>query len=103
MSLGERPSGTPRLGTAVTAHPPEQLDRRPERRDAVQVSKPWIESEFASLRCFALNGTDHRSHAQQGEAIDSYMRWRNARAGPKRDFALGSVTRTWTDYKINVA
>lgn len=25
----------------------------------------WIESEFAALRYFALNGTDHRSHAEQ--------------------------------------
>jgi hypothetical protein len=57
------------------------------------------ESEFAALRYFALGGTDHRSHVEQGEAIGSYMRWRNARAEPKRDFALHSVIRTWTDYK----
>jgi len=63
----------------------------------------WIESEFAALRYFALNGTDHRTHAEQGEAIAGYMRWRNAGAQPKRDFAPGSVIRTWTDYKINVA
>jgi hypothetical protein len=25
----------------------------------------WIEAEFAALRYFALNGTDHRSHAEQ--------------------------------------
>jgi len=63
----------------------------------------WIESEFAALRYFALNGTDHRSHAEQADAIAGYIRWRNARAEPKRDFAPGSVIRTWTDYKINVA
>jgi transposase len=63
----------------------------------------WIESEFAALRYFALNGTDHRSHAEQADAIAGYMRWRNARAEPKRDFAPGSIIRTWTDYKINVA
>jgi hypothetical protein len=63
----------------------------------------WIESEFAAVRYFALNGTDHRTHAEQGEAIAGYMRWRNAGAQPKRDFAPGSVIRTWTDYKINVA
>ena len=63
----------------------------------------WIESEFAAVRYFALNGTDHRSHAQQGDAIAGYMRWRNARAQPKRDFAPDSVIRTWTDYKIKVA
>jgi transposase len=63
----------------------------------------WIESEFAALRYFALNGTDHRTHAEQGDAIAGYVRWRNARAQPKRDFAPDSVIRTWTDYKINVA
>lgn len=63
----------------------------------------WIESEFAALRYFALGGTDHRSHTEQGEAISDYMRWRNARAIPKRDFAPDSLIRTWTEYKINVA
>ena len=36
-------------------------------------------------------------------AIAAYIRWRNARAEPKRDFAPDSVIRTWTDYQINVA
>lgn len=63
----------------------------------------WIESEFAAVRYLALNGTDHRTHAEQGEAIAACLRWRNARAQPKRNFAPGSVIRTWTDYKINVA
>ncbi len=63
----------------------------------------WIESEFTALRYFALNGNDHRSHTEQGDAIAGYMRWRNARAEPKRDFAPDSVIRTWTDYQINVA
>jgi transposase len=63
----------------------------------------WIESEFAALRYFALGGTDHRSHTEQGEAIAAYVRWRNTHAEPKRGFAPDSVIRTWTDYKINVA
>jgi transposase len=63
----------------------------------------WIEAEFAALRYFALNGTDHRTHAEQAEAIAGYIRWRNARAQPKRDFAPDSVIRTWTGYQINVA
>ncbi|KDN73994.1 transposase [Streptomyces olindensis] len=58
----------------------------------------WIESEFAALRCFALNGTDHRSHDEQNAAIASYVRWRNARAKPKTNFAPDSPVRTWTDY-----
>jgi hypothetical protein len=32
------------------------------------------EPEFAALRYFALNGTDHRTHAQQGDAIARYLR-----------------------------
>jgi hypothetical protein len=63
----------------------------------------WIEPEFAALRYFALNGTDHRTHAEQGTAIAAYLRWRNARARPKRDFAPGSVIRTWTGYQNKVA
>jgi hypothetical protein len=30
------------------------------------------------------------------------MRWRNARAQPKTNFAVGSVIRTWTGYQTNV-
>jgi transposase len=63
----------------------------------------WIEPEFAALRYFALNGTDHRTHAEQGDAIARYLRWRNARAQPKTNFAPGSVIRTWTSYQNKVA
>lgn len=31
----------------------------------------WIDSEFAALRYFALNGTDHRSHGEQNAAINT--------------------------------
>ncbi|GGT46764.1 hypothetical protein GCM10010176_107110 [Nonomuraea spiralis] len=50
----------------------------------------WIESEFAALRYYALNGTDHRSHDEQNAAIGAYVRWRNARAQPKTNFAASS-------------
>ncbi len=63
----------------------------------------WIEPEFTALRYFALGGTDHRTHAWQGEMIDKYMRWRNARAQPKTNFAPNSIIRTWTGYQTNVA
>jgi len=52
-----------------------------------------IECEFAALRYFALNGTDHRSHGEQDDAIGAYIRWRNQHAGPVRDFAVGSKIR----------
>ena len=63
----------------------------------------WIEAEFAALRYFALNGTDHRSHAEQNAAIAGYARWRNARARPKVNFAVGSPIRTWTQYPVKAA
>lgn len=47
----------------------------------------WIESEFAALRYFALNGTDHRTHGEQNAAVAAYIRWRNSRAEPKTRFA----------------
>ena len=53
----------------------------------------WIESEFAALRYFALNGTDHRSHDEQDAAIGDYIRWRNQQAGPKTAFAPNSRIR----------
>jgi transposase len=62
-----------------------------------------IEAEFAALRYFALNGTDHRSHDEQNAAIGSYVRWRNARAKPKTNFAVGSPIRTWTSYPVKAA
>jgi len=34
----------------------------------------WTEPEFVALRYFALNDTDHRTHAGQGDAIARYMR-----------------------------
>lgn len=53
----------------------------------------WIECEFAALRYFALNGSDYASHDEQAAAIRAYVRWRNARANPKRDFAISSAIR----------
>ncbi|MFD4534743.1 transposase [Kitasatospora sp. NPDC058397] len=63
----------------------------------------WIESEFAALRYFALNGTDHRSHAEQNAAINVYIRWHNACSEPKSNFALGSPIRSWTEYPARAA
>ncbi|WP_020547765.1 IS630 family transposase [Nonomuraea coxensis] len=63
----------------------------------------WIESEFAALRYYALNGTDHRSHDEQNAAIGTYVRWRNARAQPKTNSAASSPIRSWTSYPSKVA
>lgn len=63
----------------------------------------WIESEFAALRYFALNGTDHGSHGEQNATIGAYVRWRNARADPKTNFAPDSPIRQWTKYPTKAA
>lgn len=57
----------------------------------------WIESEFAALRYFTLNGADYASHEEQNAAIRAYIRWRNARARPKRHFAINSKIRPTPD------
>ncbi|WP_344174405.1 transposase [Pilimelia columellifera] len=67
----------------------------------------WIEAEFAALRHFALNGTDHRSHTEQGEAIGAYIRWRDQQAQPKTTFAPNSKIsspdwQTKRDNRVNV-
>ncbi|WP_418960389.1 hypothetical protein [Streptomyces tritici] len=62
-----------------------------------------IESEFAALRYFALNGTDHRGHSEQNAAIGAYIRRRNDRAEPKSNFAPDSPLRTWTRYPAEAA
>ncbi len=36
-----------------------------------------IEAQFAALRYFALDGTDHRSHREQNSMIRRYIAWRN--------------------------
>jgi len=36
-----------------------------------------IEAQFTALRYFALDGTDHASHQQQGSMIRRYIIWRN--------------------------
>jgi transposase len=53
----------------------------------------WIECEFAALRYFTLDGSDHRDHATQEATIAGYIRWHNKRAMPKRNFAIGSKVR----------
>ena len=62
----------------------------------------WIEAEFAALRYFALNGTDHRTHPEQDTAIGDYIRWHNQRAEPKTGYATNSKIRH-PDYPFKAA
>jgi transposase len=43
-----------------------------------------IEAQFTALRYFALDGTDHPSHAAQASMIRRYIGWRNRHAEDKR-------------------
>ena len=54
-----------------------------------------IEAQFTALRYFALDGTDHASHQEQGSMIRRYIGWRNRHA---RDTRLGEIVN-----KANVA
>lgn len=42
-----------------------------------------IEAQFQALRYFALDGTDHPSHAEQASMIRHYIRWPNRNAHDK--------------------
>lgn len=50
-----------------------------------------IESHFTGLKKFALDSSDHRSHAEQQLAIESYLAWRNR----QRPLSCQS----WQEYK----
>ena len=43
-----------------------------------------IEAQFTALRYFALDGTDHASHADQASMIRRYIIWRNNHAYDER-------------------
>jgi transposase len=51
-----------------------------------------IECHFAALKKFALETSDHRSHQEQQEAIESYLQWRNRRRLVAR--------MSWQQYKL---
>jgi transposase len=43
-----------------------------------------IEAQFQALRYFALDGTDHGTHAEQASMIRRYINWRNRNAHNRR-------------------
>ena len=43
-----------------------------------------IEAQFTGLRYFALDGTNHPTHKQQGRAIRRYIAWRNRNPHDRR-------------------
>jgi transposase len=53
-----------------------------------------IECHFTALKKFALENSDHRTHEEQQDAIESYLGWRNGR----REISL----QAWKTYKRNM-
>lgn len=45
---------------------------------------PHRPAQFTALRYFALDGTDHAGHTEQGSMIRRYIIWRNKHARDKR-------------------
>ncbi|MFI7033337.1 hypothetical protein ACIBK1_31860 [Microbispora rosea] len=43
-----------------------------------------IEAQFTALRYFALDGTDHAGHKEQGSMIRRYIIWRNKHVAYER-------------------
>jgi hypothetical protein len=43
-----------------------------------------IECDFAALRSFALDGTDHRAHQEQNSMIRRHIAWRNRDADDEK-------------------
>ncbi|MGH7881660.1 MAG: hypothetical protein ACREN8_01970 [Candidatus Dormibacteraceae bacterium] len=84
--------GEPEVMICVDEFGPLNLQPRPGRAWAeannVEIAYPptnnsWlnrIEAQFTALRYFALNGTDHQTHQQQGSMIRRYITWRNRHA-----------------------
>jgi hypothetical protein len=59
--------------------PPRTTSSSPTRR---RTRRGWnrIEAQFQALRYFALDGTDHHSHAEQASMIRRYIIWRHRQA-----------------------
>ena len=87
-----------RLGIVLDNFSPH-LSTRTDRRVAnwaaannvelayVPTNASWlnrIEAQFTALRYFALDGTDHPSHAEQASMIHRYITWRNRNAHNRR-------------------
>lgn len=55
-----------------------------EKQDATATWKTIRHHPLTTLRYFALDGTDHTSHKEQGSTIRRYIIWRNKHAADER-------------------
>nr|WP_240799837.1 hypothetical protein [Streptomyces sp. A1277] len=75
--LEQTPPGEDALG------PEEFAALGPAERERA-VRRTPIEAQFTALRYFALDGTGHPSHREQGSMIRRYIMWRNKHAQDER-------------------
>ena len=86
-----RPRCESRSCSTTSAHPSIRTDSRVGDWAAannvelayVPFHGSWLnrtEAQFTAVRYFALNGTDHSSHAEQVSMIRRYIAWRNRHA-----------------------
>jgi transposase len=84
---------SPHLSTNVDTRVGEWAEANNVELAYVPTDASWlnrIESHFAALRYFALDGTDHRSHEEQNTMIRRYIVWRNRHAN---DDALRAISK----------
>ena len=85
--------------------PPASTSRR--RLGRVEVAytptnSSWlnrIEAQFTALRYFALDGTNYRSHKEQGSMIRRYIIWRNRHAATPA-YVRSSPEPMWPDQRL---
>jgi transposase len=73
----------PHLSTKVDQRVGEWAETNNVELAYVPTNASWmnrIEAQFAALRYFTLDGTDHRSHEEQASMIRRYIIWRNRHA-----------------------
>ncbi len=84
---------SPHLSTKTDQRVGEWADANNVELAYVPFYASWlnrIEAQFTALRYFALDGTDHPSHHEQGRMIRRYIAWRNRNA---HDRALREVVK----------
>lgn len=77
---------SPHLSTRVDTRVSDWAEANNVELAYVPTNASWlnrIEAQFQALRYFTLDGTDHRSHAEQNSMIRRYIIWRNRNAQDK--------------------
>ncbi|MFJ6486257.1 hypothetical protein ACIQK6_39975, partial [Streptomyces sp. NPDC091682] len=78
------PSPIRSTNRALIGHHPLVSVEPPNHPKVNGIGLNRIEAQFTALRYFALDGTDHASHREQGSMIRRYIIWRNKHAQDER-------------------